>query len=69
MTENRQKYDESLEVFRAAARAYHATVLKYRAGEIGDNEFFAARRAYNDAQVAADVAEAQFITAARCDDE
>jgi hypothetical protein len=69
MTKNRQKYDESLKVFRAAARTYHAAVLKYRANEIGDNEFFAARRAYNDAQVAADVAEAQFIAAARSDDE
>ena len=69
MTKNRQTYDESLEAFRAAARAYNTAVLKYRASEIGDAEFFAARRVYNSAQVAADVAEAVFIAAARSGDE
>jgi hypothetical protein len=69
MTENRKKYDASLEVFRAAARAFFEVQRAYRAREIGDDVFAAGRRAYIAAQEAADVAEAEFVAAARSADE
>lgn len=61
----RAKYDAALEVFRAASRAYREVTLAYRARTIGDDEYLAARRTFSEAQTAADVAEAEFIAAAR----
>lgn len=56
-------YDASLETFRVASRAYRAAALAYRASEIGDAEFLAARKAFDEAQAEADRAETAYIAA------
>lgn len=61
----RAKYDAALEVFREASANYRRAVHAYRAREIGDAEYLAARRTFGQEQEAADVAEAEFIAASR----
>ena len=54
-------YDNSLEVFRAASRAFNAVTLRYRSREIGDDEFLSARAVFMEANRVSDAAEAEFI--------
>jgi hypothetical protein len=44
-------YNEALETVREATRVFHAAQKAYRAREIGDAEFLAARKAYTDADL------------------
>lgn len=50
------EYEVTLETARAAARAFSAAQKAYRAGEIGDSEFLAAKAAYDASDAAFDVA-------------
>lgn len=56
-----QIYDASLEAFREASRAFTAIQKAYRAKEIGDAEFLAGRKAFDEATAVSDAAEAKFI--------
>jgi hypothetical protein len=58
--EARAKYDASLNVFRAASRAFTAVSMAYRSREIGDDEYIAGRKAFKDAEAVADAAESDF---------
>lgn len=54
-------YDASLETFRVASRAFREVTTRYRAREIGDDEYLTARRAFYAARDAADLAEKTYI--------
>lgn len=56
-------YNESMNVFRAAARAYEVARKAHHAGEISDAKFFEARVAMDTAIDASDAAEAVYIEA------
>jgi len=58
-----QVYDESLDTFRKASKDFRQITDKYRAKEIGDAEFLAARAAFDKASEVADKAETDFIAA------
>lgn len=54
-------YNESMEVFRAAARAYEAAKAKFHARQINEVEFLAVRRELMIADEASNAAEALYV--------
>ena len=55
--ETSEAYNQACEVFWDQVKAYHAIHLAYRARTIGDDEFLAGRKAYDEAQATIDDAE------------
>lgn len=54
-------YDASLARFRQASQEFNEITKAYRAKEIGDNEFLAGRKKFDEAKALADKAETEFI--------
>lgn len=52
-----EAYDAAMAAFRTVSAEHRAVTLRYRAREIGDEEFLASRRLYNDAYALVDMAE------------
>lgn len=58
---NATEYEATLDAFRAVSKKYRAATLAYRAREIGDAEFIAARRALDAALAVNEEAEHAFL--------